>query len=326
LHLPTLLCPQMQITPFKHCQQIQPEKRVTLATLHFQNFTVRKIARTLGRSRSPIGRELDPHSIGGHSARKPAVVCASVRRLKARLVRKPHKEGVLFAIGYHLLCLRWTPAHLSMTLSATYPTDHEHRVSHETIYNCICTQPEGELKRDLIKAWRQAHNNCVPRSEGQDRKGQIPHMVSIHVRPPKIEDRQFPGHQEGDLIKIEANGSAVSTLVKRTSRLLMLVKLPQVKPASVLNVLQGFTDKLLGVALLRRVSMAYDPGREMPMHKELSKRTGIAVYFCEPHSPWQRSSDENMNGLVRQYLSKGTDLSVYTELRLNSPQDAILIH
>ena len=181
----------------------------------------------------------------------------------------------------------------------------------------------GELKRDLIKALRQAHNKRVPRSKGQDRRGQIPDRLSIHERPPEIEDRQFPGHWEGDLIKGEANGSAVGTLVERTSRLLMLVKLPEIKPASALNVLQGFTDKLLSIALPLRLSMTYDQGREMAMHKELSKRTGIAVYFCDPHSPWQRGSNENMNGLVRQYLPKGTDLSVYSQEELDAIADEI---
>ena len=135
--------------------------------------------------------------------------------------------------------------------------------------------------------------------KGQDRRGQTPDMLSIHVRPPEIEDRQFPGHWQGDLIKGAANASAVGTLVERTSRLVMLVKLPEFKPASAANLLQAFTEKLLSIAQPMRLSMTYDQGREMAMHKELSKRAGIAVYFCDPHSPWQRGSSENMNGLVR---------------------------
>jgi len=109
-------------------------------------------------------------------------------------------------------------------------------------------------------------------------------MVSIHVRPPEIEDRQFPGHWEGDLIKGAANASALGTLVERTSRLLILVELPEFKPASAVNVMQAFSDKLLGIAAPMRQSMTYDQGREMAMHKELSRRTDVAVYFCDPHS------------------------------------------
>jgi len=144
-------------------------------------------------------------------------------------------------------------------------------------------------------------------------------MVSIHLRPPEIEDRQFPEHRKGDLIKGAANASAVGTLVERTSRLLMLIKLPEFKPASAVNVMQTFSDKLLGIAAPMRQSMTYDQGREMAMHKELSKRTGVVVYFCDPHSAWQRGSYENANGLVRQYQPKGTDLSVYSQ----EPRDAI---
>jgi IS30 family transposase len=218
---------------------------------------------------------------------------------------------------------RWSPQQIALTLAALYPKGHGYRVSHETIYNCIYAQPVGELKRELIAALRHAHNKRVPRSKGQDRRGQIPDMVSIHLRPPEIEDRQFPGHWEGDLIKGAANASAVGTLVERTSRLVMLVKLPEFKPASAANVLQAFTDKLLGIAAPMRQSMTYDQGREMAMHKELSKRTGIAVYFCDPHSPWQRGSNENMNGLVRQYLPKGTDLSIHSQEQLDAIADQI---
>ena len=125
----------MQITPLKHYKQIQPEERVTLASLHFQKFTVSEIARTLGRAPSTITRELSRNSIGGHYASKNAQVCAAQRRIQARPDPKLHNESVLFGIVHHLLCIRWSPEQISMTLSATYPKGHEHRVSHETIYN-----------------------------------------------------------------------------------------------------------------------------------------------------------------------------------------------
>jgi len=198
-----------------------------------------------------------------------------------------------------------------------------YRVSHETIYNCIYAQPVGELKRELVACMRQAHNKRLPRSKGQDRRGQIPDMLSIHVRPPEVEDRQFPGHWEGDLIKGEANASAVGTLVERTSRLLMLVKLPHPKPASAVSVLQAFTEKLNSIAKPMRKTLTYDQGREMARHKELTANTGIAVYFCDQHSPWQRGSNENINGLVRQYLPKGTDLSGYSQEQLDAIADEI---
>jgi IS30 family transposase len=345
----------MQSTPQRRYQQLQPEDRVTLASLIQQKFTVRDIALVLGRSPSTISRELLRNAQPAGYASTAARACALQRRRQGRAPNKLHRDGVLFDVMRHFLGLRWSPEQLALTLACIFPKGHEHRVSHETIYNCIYAQPVGELKRELIATLRHAHNKRVPRSKGQDRRGQIPDMVSIHLRPPEIEDRQFPGHWEGDLIKGAANASAVGTLVERTSRLLMLIKLPEFKPASAANVMQAFSDKLLGIAAPMRQSMTYDQGREMTMHKELSRRTDIAVYFCDPHSPWQRGSNENTNGLVRQYLPKGSDLSgysqeqldaiadqinnrprkglgvrsplaVYRELLLNSPQNSTLVH
>lgn len=184
-------------------------------------------------------------------------------------------------------------------------------------------QPVGELHKELIACLCHAHNKRVPRSKGQDRRGQIPDMLSIHLHPPEVEDRQFPGHWEGDLIKGEGNASAVGTLVERTSRLLILVKLPHPKLASAANVLQAFSDKLNGIAQPMRQRLTYDQGREMAMHKQLTEQMGVAVYFCDPHSPWQRGFNENTNGLVRQYLPKGTDLSVYSQEQLDEIADQI---
>ena len=313
----------MQSTPSKRYQQLQPEDRVTLASLIQQKYTVRDIALVLGRSPSTISRELLRNAQPAGYASTAASACALQRRRQGRASNKLHRDGVLFDVMRHFLGLRWSPEQIALTLARIFPKGHEHRVSHETIYNCIYAQPVGELKRELIATLRHAHNKRVPRSKGQDRRGQIPDMVSIHLRPPEIEDRQFPGDWEGDLIKGAANASAVGTLVERTSRLLMLIKLPEFKPASAANVMQAFSDKLLGTAAPMRQSMTYDQGREMAMHKELSKRTGVAVYFCDPHSPWQRGSNENTNGLVRQYLPKGTDLSGYSQEQLDAIADQI---
>ena len=313
----------MQSTPARRYQQLQPEDRVTLASLVQQKFSVRAMAQVLGRSPSTISRELRRNAQPAGYASALARTCAQRRRLQGRPPSKLHSDGILFGLMRHFLCERWSPEQIALTLARIFPKGHEHRVSHETIYNCIYAQPVGELKRELIATLRHAHNKRVPRSKGQDRRGQIPDMVSIHMRPPEIEDRQFPGHWEGDLIKGAANASAVGTLVERTSRLLMLVKLPEFKPASAANVMQAFTDKLLGIAAPMRQSMTYDQGREMAMHKELSRRTEMAVYFCDPHSPWQRGSNKNTNGLVRQYLPKGTDLSGYSQEQLDAIADQI---
>ena len=310
-------------TTSSHYHQLKPEDRVTIASLRQQNHSVRAISRQLHRSPATISRELERNASSSGYGSAHAQCQSLQRRRCGRPAIKLHPESILASLVIHLLRLRWSPEQIALTLARLYPPGHEYRVSHETIYNCIYAMPMGELRKELIATLRHAHNKRLPRSKGKDRRGQIPDMLSIHVRPPEIEDRQFPGHWEGDLIKGEGNASAVGTLVERTSRLVMLVKLPEFKPASATNVLQAFTDKLLGIAQPMRLSMTYDQGREMSMHKKLSEQTGIAVYFCDPHSPWQRGSNENMNGLVRQYLPKGTDLSIYSQEQLDAIADEI---
>ena len=215
---------------------------MTVASLLQQKHSVRHIAKVLGRAPSTVSREVHRNGTCNGYASSPARHSARQRRVHERPCAKLHPDGVLFGLVRHFLALRWSPEQIALTLARIYPKGHEYRVSHETIYNCIYAQPVGELKRELIATLRHAHNKRVPRSKGQDRSGQIPEMMSIHLRPPEIEDRQCPGHWEGDLIKGAGNASAVGTLVERTTRLVMLVKLPQFKPASAANVLQGFTD------------------------------------------------------------------------------------
>ena len=305
-------------------RQLQPEDRLTIASLLQQRYSVRSIARVLGRCASTISREISRNrDCDQRYASKPAQQRSEQRRHRARPLPKLHPQSLLWQLVVHFLRFRWSPEQIALTLSHLYPKGHELRVSHETIYNCIYAQPVGELRKELIATLRQAKNKRLPRSKGKDRRGQIPDMLSIHMRPPEVEDRQFPGHWEGDLIKGAGNASAVGTLVERTSRLLILVKLPALQPASAANVMQAFTDKLLSIVQPMRQSLTYDQGKEMALHKQLTQNTGMAVYFCDPHSPWQRGSNENTNGLVRQYLPKGTDLSIYSQEQLDAIADEI---
>ena len=191
-------------------------------------------------------------------------------------------------------------------------------MSHETIYNAIYAYPRGELRRQLIALLRQGKSTRRPRSAGQDRRGQIPEMVSIHVRPPEIEDRLMPGHWEGDLIKGAGNKSAVGVLVERATRLVLLCKMAD---STAESALAAFSAKLNSIAAPLRQTLTYDQGKEMVRHKELSQATGMRVYFCDPHSPWQKGSCENTNGLLRQFLPKGTDLSVHDQDALDSIAD-----
>ena len=176
--------------------------------------------------------------------------------------------------------------------------------------------PRGELRRELIACLRQGHVNRWPRSRGANRKqaGFIAEDVLIHVRPPEVDDRQVPGHWEGDFIKGAANRSAVGTLVERSSRFILLA---QMDNCTSLAALHGFTRLLQTVAPAMRKTMTYDRGSEMARHRDLAAANGIQVYFADPYSPWQRGSNENANGLVRDYLPKGTDLSGISQDELN---------
>src|SRR6202008_5042299 len=158
------------------------------------------------------------------------------------------------------------------------------------------------------------------RKRGTDRGGRNADIVSIHVGPPEVDDRVMPGHWEGDFIKGAGNQSSVGVLVERTSRLVLLAKMEDATAASALA---GFTAKLNSIAAPLRQSFTYDQGKEMTRHRELAATTGVRVYFCDPHSPWQRGTCENTNGLLRQYLPKGTDLSVYTQQELEAIADSV---
>lgn len=182
----------MQSTPQRRYQQLQPEDRVTLASLVQQKYTVREIALVLGRSPSTISRERLRNAQPEGYASTPARACALQRRRQGRAPNKLHRDGVLFDVMRHFLGLRWSPEQIAQTLARIFPKGHEHRVSHETIYNCIYAQPVGELKRELIATLRHVHNKPVPRSKGEDRRGQIPDMESIHVRPPRSSSMPLP--------------------------------------------------------------------------------------------------------------------------------------
>jgi IS30 family transposase len=183
-------------------------------------------------------------------------------------------------------------------------------VSHETIYNAIYMHPRGELKRELIACLRHHNQVRKPRSRGDDRRYQIQDMQSIHIRPPGVEDRLIPGHWEGDLIKGAGNRSSVGTLVERTTGFVVLAKMDN---ATTKAVVDSFAALLNREPAAMRKTMTYDQGREMHGHKILTERTGVQIYFADPHSPWQRGSNENTNGLLRQYMPKGSDLSIYSQ-------------
>ena len=219
-----------------------------------------------------------------------------------------------------LLEQHWSPQQIACTLKREHPDEPSLQASHETIYTAIYAVPRGSLRKELVALLRQGRGARRPRTRGIDRRGTLQDLLSIHLRPPEIDDRVMPGHWEGDFIKGARNKSSVGVLVERTSRLVLLAKMTDATAASALA---GFTAKLNSIAAPLRRSLTYDQGKEMALHAELAANTGVQVYFCDPHSPWQRGTCENTNGLLRQYLPHGMDLSVYTQAQLDAIADSL---
>jgi len=184
----------------------------------------------------------------------------------------------------------------------------------------IYAQPRGGLRTELIAALRQGRSTRRPRSGGKDRRGQIPDLRPISERPVHVESRAIPGHWEGDLIKGKGNKSSIGSLVERTSRYTILVQCPSAESAVVTG---SFTTVLRDVPPELRLSLTYDRGREMALHRDLTAALNLDVYFADPYSPWQRGTNENTNGLVRQFLPKGIDLSPYSQQDLNAIADLL---
>ena len=300
----------------KNYTHLTTQERAVIMTMRDDQCSIRFIAKRLCRAPSSISRELRRAPAGFHVYdANLAHLQSEVRRVIPRRTPKLETGGVLFQVVRHYLNLLWSPQQISNILKAMWPTESDKTVSHETIYNAIYLHPRGELKRELIACLRHHNQVRKPRSRGTDRRGQIKDMQSIHIRPPEIEDRVIPGHWEGDLIKGEGNRSSVGTLVERTTRFVVLAKMDN---AGTKSVVDSFSAVLNREPETLRKSMTYDQGREMHGHKILTERTGVQIYFADPHSPWQRGSNENTNGLLRQYMPKGSDLSIYSQEELDA--------
>lgn len=259
---------------------LQPEDRLTVASLLQQCYSQRAIAYLLGRSPSTICRELARNRCASNGyAFKPAQVACQARRIASRPLPKLHPHGALWHVVCDLLLWRWSPQQIARTLHSMHPDDPSQHVSHETIYNAIYAYPCGELKKQLLALLHQGRSGRRPRSVGHDRRGQIPEMVSIHVRPPEVNDRLMPGHWEGDLIKGTNNQSAVGVLVERSTRMVLLCKMPD---ATAESALAAFTAKLNQVAKPLRQTLTYDQGKEMACHRQLAKATAVPAQGDRP--------------------------------------------
>src|SRR6266702_3529048 len=275
---------------------------------------LRVIAARLGRAASTVSRE-----IGRNSSQRGyrAVAAQAQAEFRARRPKTAKLAGNQRLRGWvqERLEQRWSPEQISAMLKAEFPDEPEMRVSHETSCQSVYVQGRGALRRELAVCLRTGRALRKPRRTADERRGRIKDMVMISERPAEAADRAVPGHWEGDLIIGSGNASAIGTLAGRTTRFVLLLHLPHGHDAAaVAAAMTGATRSL--PAQLRR-SLAWDQGKEMAAHAQVTMATGLAVYFCDPHSPWQRGSNENTNGLLRQYFPKGTDLSVHGRARLD---------
>ena len=293
------------------------EERTQLGLLVARGLSQRSMAAQLGRSAATISRELGRN---GHT--KHGYVAAAAQH-KAGCRRRQAKEGCA-KLGTHFdsplgkrvlheLQRALSPEQIAGTLKRMHPEDPTQHVSFETIYSAVYMVPRGELRTRIIAALRQSHAKRLPRARGSSRKGNIADLVPLSERPAEVDARLVPGHWEGDFIKGARNASAIGTAVERHSRFALLT---QMNGCTATHALAGFTRRFNGVIPELRKSLTYDRGSEMARHLELTAATGMPVFFCEPYSPWQRGSNENMNGLVRQFLPKGLDLSTVTPQKL----------
>jgi len=271
--------------------------------------SLRCIAVRLGRAPSTVSREVASNG-GRHEYRATGAHRASRHRARRPKPAKLAENPSLRKVVEDKLEDWWSPRQISEWLIDTYPDEEEMRVSHETIYQSLFIQGRGALRKELWRCLRTGRAARRPQGRPSSTKGQIRDMVMISERPAEIEDRAVPGHWEGDLI-IGKNQSAIGTLVERWSRYVMLFPLPDGKTAEAVRV--ALTDTVQRLPEHLWQSLTWDQGKEMAQHAQFSVDTGVQVYFCDPKSPWQRGSNENTNGLLRQYFPKGTEMSKLTQ-------------
>ncbi|WP_395939852.1 IS30 family transposase [Arthrobacter sp. CAN_C5] len=295
------------------------EDRLRIADLHLAGTGVRGIAREVGRSASTVSREL--HRNGpepGPRGRGKYAPYAAQKRAELR-GRRPKASKFddleLASLVQAKLCVKWSPEQITDHLAAAFPDRAEMQVCPETIYQALYVQGRGHLRADLHQHLRTGRAMRRPRrSTAAKSSGKIPDMILISERPAEVADRAVPGHWEGDLVLGSNCRSAIATLVERQTRFTMLIHLPEDHGA--IAVRDGLLAAIKTLPAHLAKSLTWDQGTELAQHRQITMATKMAIYFCDPHSPWQRGSNENTNGLLRQYFPKGTDLSVHSPQRL----------
>ncbi|WP_369375639.1 IS30 family transposase [Promicromonospora sp. Populi] len=309
--VPTSLAPSLAALEAQlHPRFLTVAEREQIADLRRRGQSLRAIGRALGRPASTIKRELDARSTQGDYRPHRAQRAWATSRARSR-TSKLAQDGPLRDYVAARLAEQWSPEQICHALVQEFPHDESMRVSTETIYQAIYVQARGGLRREVTDALRTGRTRRKPHRSPEQRAPRfVDEMVMISERPAEVADRAVPGHWEGDLIVGTGSQSAIVTLVERSTRYVMLGHLPGGHTAEEVRDVLVPLIKTLPEHL--RGSLTWDQGCEMAAHKQFTVATGVPVYFCDPHSPWQRGSNENTNGLLRQYFPKGTDLSVHT--------------
>lgn len=295
------------------------DDRVEIRIALEKGCSYREIGELIGRNKSTVCREVNAN--GGRTAYRP--MSAHKRAMQLAKREKPTKlarNEQLCDVVTEWLTRGWSPEQISQRLVYEFGDDPSMRVSHETIYKSLYVQGRGELSRELTRFLRTQRKRRIPQGR-QERRGRIPDMVMIRERPPEVEDRAVPGDWEGDLILGKNGKSAIGTLVERCTRFVILLPLPEGRTADAVR--EAMTQRIQTLPEALRRSITWDQGREMAQHAKFTIDTGIPVYFCDPHSPWQRGTNENTNGLLRQYLPKGTDLTIHDTAALDRIADLL---
>lgn len=300
----------------RRSKHLSSEERGVILAEHNRGSSQRSIGSLLGRPASTICRELARgRQDDGRYCPQGGRLVYDVRRERCRRQRKLVQGSAAYRFVHgHLIYHRWSPEQIAHRLRVMKPDDPSARVSHETIYAAIYAQPRGGLKAAMIEALRQAKSTRGLKRATLAGSAMVPETLRIIHRPEEIEARLVPGHWEGDLIKGAFNRSSVGTLVERKTRFVVLCKMNGNGAEAVLD---SFTRQMKRLPAALRKSMTYDRGSEMACHPELARRLKIDIWFCDPHAPWQRGSNENTNGLLRQFMPKGTDLTDASQTWLN---------
>ena len=304
------------VEPGRRRPRLSFEQREELAILLAQGVHPAQIARQVGCHRSTIGREIAANSTRPTDGHRPCYRASSAHkrsqwkaRRAGRLPTKLASDNRLQRVVQEQLEQEHSPEQISARLKVDYPHDDSMRISHEAIYQALYVQGRGGLARDLHKRLRTGRALRKTRRAVGQRDRRIVGMVNISERPPEVEDRAVPGHWEGDLITGQENKTAIGTLVERATGFVMLLHLPDDHGADAIQ--QAMVAAMAQLPATLRRTLTWDQGIEMANHVQIAAATDLDIYFCDPHSPWQRGSNENTNGLLRQYFPKSADLSIF---------------